>query len=347
MKRSSEDVPKRKRLSRRFKPAHFPNVDGKSPFEIDFTLYARTNSPDIIITNGSIEFESHKLILGICSPVIEDIIQSDSMAKEVKLKDVPDNVLELFYNLMYDTPGQRKERRFSEQPLVSFQCLKDCLQFLAKYDCKIMHQWLISDVVKSGYMIGDGEKFEEVYDHAMAMNVKDFAKIIEEHEIRYRNNENMKLDSFSPDMVLKMIRANKFNRDFQFFEKALNYAILNPNEEVKEVLEVLENVRWGEEQYGDDYEDRSFERKKVAVYSKLLFNSSEKPSEPEATADSNRFPKLTGSDDAFIVVHNDIETDENTEDHKPDGRPICRYGRACYRDNAAHFEQQAHPWLRN
>lgn len=127
MKRASEDLPQRKRLASLFTPAPFPNVNEKPLFETDFSSYARTHPSDIVITNGKIEFESHKSILQACSPFFAALFQSDASAQEVMLNDISNCVLEQFYRLLYDIPEERKDLKRPNQLSASF--LVSCIFF--------------------------------------------------------------------------------------------------------------------------------------------------------------------------------------------------------------------------
>jgi hypothetical protein len=52
------------------------------------------------------------------------------------------------------------------------------------------------------------------------------------------------------------------------------------------------------------------------------------------------------STDSFLAPEDDFgeEGDDDDDDDDGDSRPVCRYGKACYRKNPDHFKQFKHPW---
>jgi len=267
MKRSSEASPPRKRLASRFSAADFPDTEDKPLFEIDFTSYARTHSPDVVISNGSIEFQSHKKILQACSPVIDAMFQSDSTAKEVTLTNVPDKALELFYNLLYDNHEERKARRVTDPQIRdTFGYVKGCMVLDGKYDCTLMHQWLVRKLDTTVWP--RGEAFQNIRRAALDLKLNDLAQVMEKTHVRCRNTPTFVLNSFSEEMVLKMVKTQDFSSDFSFFEKALKYANEKRNEAVKKALDEvgMEGKAWKQKYL--------LEKKKSEAFSKMMW---EKP----------------------------------------------------------------------
>lgn len=74
----------------------------------------------------------------------------------------------------------------------------------------------------------------------------------------------MKLVTFPKDVVMKMVKANDFRSDFDFFEKALNYAKITKDEDVKKALVEagIETNSWKQKYF--------LERKKIEVVMKAL-----------------------------------------------------------------------------
>ena len=64
-----------KRLRRSFGPITFPQTEGIELLSVDFSMYASTNDPDVIVTNGESEFEAHKEILKACSSGLKHILE--------------------------------------------------------------------------------------------------------------------------------------------------------------------------------------------------------------------------------------------------------------------------------
>lgn len=242
MKRSASDQPSpRKRFASRFTPSDFPDIEGKSLFEIDFTSYARTHPSDLIITNGSAEFETHKRIIQACSGVLNDILQGDASTKEVTVTDIPDNALELFYNLLYDTPKERKTRlsaKMCEDGSKHTDFVRTCMRFDMKYDCKMMHEWLLFDSKIYNYL-AFGDCFHFVYDSAIEFQLLDVAKVIENNHIHNRTHDETNLTDFKPQMVQKMIKAHNFQTHFGFFDKVLKYANMYGNEQIWQAVDEI------------------------------------------------------------------------------------------------------------
>merc|ERR1712096_584087 len=54
----------------------------------------------------------------------------------------------------------------------------------------------------------------------------DIANALEKSQIKHCNKDHIQLETFQPELVMKMVKAQKFDVDFSFFPKALHYAKL-------------------------------------------------------------------------------------------------------------------------
>ena len=50
-------------------------------------------------------------------------------------------------------------------------------------------------------------------------------------------------------------------------------------------------------------------------------------------------------DDSLEDEDADEYEDEDDSSAEAETRPVCQYGRECYRKNPVHFQEFAHPWL--
>jgi len=160
-RKTSSEVPSDiKRLRSSFETAPFPDIpetdDWDSWSTVNLLPWARTHDPDIMVSNGSIEFQAHKRVLKSISSVFNDLIQGDSMIEVITLQ-VNNFALEQLEKIIYDfDPAEfwsllKTEIRKSPKDSIYNMGLLSC-----KYDVKRLYTYF-RDLVLGADSLGMDE----------------------------------------------------------------------------------------------------------------------------------------------------------------------------------------------
>jgi len=165
-RKTSSEVPSDiKRLRSSFETAPFPDIpetdDWDSWSTVNLLPWARTHDPDIMVSNGSIEFQAHKRVLKSISSVFNDLIQGDSMIEVITLQ-VNNFALEQLEKIIYDfDPAEfwsllKTEIRKSPKDSIYNMGLLSC-----KYDVKRLYTYFRDLVLGGNRLEMDTDEFGE------------------------------------------------------------------------------------------------------------------------------------------------------------------------------------------
>jgi hypothetical protein len=173
LKRQSEDdvTKPRKRLKSNFSRQFFPDFC-ESFLRMDFMDFAFTHTPDVLVTNGNVEFEAHKEVLAACSSVISDLLERDRTIEEVKLK-VSDQAIEFVRDVIYSRPNSN-DRDYGNA-INDEEMQLESLDLITKWDFKIIKELLFENVKKCYF--SSAKSFERFFEKAMKVNQKLIADV--------------------------------------------------------------------------------------------------------------------------------------------------------------------------
>jgi len=203
----------RARIGRLWSIPSFPIIDGRSLLSIDFTFYASSHEPDVLVHNKVSEFLAHKEILRAISPTLAQILDGDTDSKELILSGISSECLESFGKILYLKPG-KKQITFDRSVWLEFLIL------IAKYEINILKEFILDDIAMSPY--SDGESYHEFYDRAEDLQLPDICRCCERYTLSICRN--IHLIGFRKEFVFKMIQLHDFKRWPKFYMKIARYA---------------------------------------------------------------------------------------------------------------------------
>lgn len=204
-----------------------PNMD--NPFEADFTAFAASRPHDVIIKAGILKLHAHKKILAACSSVLKDIFEGDADADTVTF-NTDEDTLCLFHELLYKTP----EERTKQELLRIHRESGNIWEFASRYDCKMTLGFIIW-CARCQYFF-NGEGYAKFCEFATQLNLPKVVDALEESQIYQRMKPDLQIETFTPQLVLKMIKTHNFNSQFSFFDRILKYLKTHNSPEIQAAL---------------------------------------------------------------------------------------------------------------
>jgi len=229
------DAPPRKRYLPCWKQTIFPEVAREDQFDnLDLTVWAPSNEPDVLLVGGDAEFPVHKKVLESISSVWKDMLDGDRSLKEIKIKNVHVMVLEDFYKIIYCSPDTRKKRSVHMG-----NRWVDALKMASKYDIPLLKQYLKLHLKRS--FCSDGKMFHRLLDCCTNLGYEDIAKVMRKNAIRLRTK--VELEGYESSIIVDMIEAHDFIDDFSWFEIVAKHMKEKQDEEIKEALKKVGAAR--------------------------------------------------------------------------------------------------------
>lgn len=129
-----------KRLPCTYEKPGLPEIDFEkkpyrhynTPMSADFLPYATSHDQDIALTNGSIEFLTHKEILCLLSAHFKSILEDEPNAKTICIRDVADETMHWLQEFIY-CARNRHSMQWKQSPRD-----EDLLLLATKYEMKLV-----------------------------------------------------------------------------------------------------------------------------------------------------------------------------------------------------------------
>jgi len=226
-RQSDDDASKpRKRLKSNFDCPFFPEIVDESFLRTDFMDFAFTHQPDVLVTNGNVEFKAHKKVLAACSSVISDLFDGDSKIEELTLK-TSNQAIKFIHDVIYSRPNSN-ERSYG-YAINDEKLQLESLDLIAKWDFKIIRELLLENVRECYF--DSAKSFERFFEKAKEVKEKVIADATTKSFLddAYR----IDLSGASETLLLKVIDHQKFIGVSTGFITNRNALILNLAKEVK------------------------------------------------------------------------------------------------------------------
>jgi len=174
-----------------FLPCPFPENVNTWSSEFNIQKWARATPPNLVCTNGSVQFFAHREVLSLVSTFFESALQHDQTCTVVSMTSVSDEAMEFIYKCIYGNP--HTPERNPEFETISHSLYKSLYMAYIKYDLCFISD-ILSEWCMYTYWIGNVQRFALTYNFLVSMNAK-------------RNENGLFLDFLRSFLLYWMFRA--------------------------------------------------------------------------------------------------------------------------------------------